>query len=347
LGRHGNVAPCRSAIWDHERQASPILDPKVKRMPNEIAIAYQRLNAIGISAMRMLPNIVIAALVFLLFLLIAWLTRKLVLHFHSGKQNLVTVLARIAQWALILLGTLLAVTIAFPSFTPGNLISALGITGIAIGFAFKDIFENFLAGILILITEPFVIGDQIVFGNFEGTIEEIETRATKMRTYDGRMVIIPNSDLYKGSFIVNTAYPTRRLQYDVVIGNGDDIATAKKVMLDVLAKLDGVEKDPAPDALVMDYAAAGVAIRIRWWIKPPRRADVVAMQDVVLAKVKGALTEKGIDLPYPTHQVLFHDQTEETDGDRRRQREGWPAGPGEVPRPRAAVIGQPGAGSQA
>lgn len=313
-------------------------------MSEELAIAYQRMHALGVQAMRMLPNIVIALLVFLLFLLIASQTRKIVQRVNTRKyhQNLVIVLGRMVQWGLILLGVLLSVTVAFPSFTPGNLISALGITGIAIGFAFKDIFENFLAGILILVTEPFKIGDQIVFGSFEGTIEEIEARATKMRTYDGRLVVIPNSELYKGSFIVNTAYPTRRLQYDVVIGNGDDIATAKKVMLDALHGLPDVEQEPAPDVLLIAYADAGVAIRLRWWIKPPRRSDALEIQDQVLEKVKAALTRHGIDLPYPTYQVLFHDQTEDTDGDRRRQREGWPAGQGEVPRPARSLGDEPG-----
>jgi hypothetical protein len=82
---------------------------------------------------------------------------------------------------------------------------------------------------------------------------------------------------------------------------------AKKAMLDAIRSLPDVEADPA--------------------------SDVVAMQDQLLEKVKAALTENGIDLHYPTHQVLFHDQIEETDGDRRRQREGWPAAQGEVPRP--------------
>jgi small-conductance mechanosensitive channel len=98
-----------------------------------------------------------------------------------------------------------------------------------------------------------------------------------------------------------------------------------------------VEPDPVPDVLLMAYADAGVALRLRWWIKPPRRSDALAIQDQVLEKVKAALTMHGIDLPYPTHQVLFHDQTEETDGDRRRQREGWPAGQDEVPRPARCV----------
>ncbi|WP_267874019.1 mechanosensitive ion channel family protein [Massilia psychrophila] len=108
------------------------------------------------------------------------------------------------------------------------------------------------------------------------------------------------------------------------MGNGDDIAKAKEIMLGALRRLSGVEPSPAPDALVIAYADYGVTIRIRWWIKPPRRADALDIQDEVLCAVKAELTRNGIDLPYPTHQVLFHDQTEAMDGDRARQREGWP-----------------------
>lgn len=296
-------------------------------MNPQLSLAYTRFEKMAADALLLLPGLAIAAVVFLLFIVAAHWTRRLVQHLNGSRfhHNLVLVLGRLAQWGMILLGLLMAITIAFPSFTPGNLISALGITGIAIGFAFKDIFENFLAGILILATEPFKIDDQIIFGPFEGTIERIETRATMMRTYDGRLVVIPNAELFKGSFIVNTAFPTRRLEYDVVIGNGDNIASAKDIMMGVLHRLPGVEREPAPDVLVVDYADYGVKIRLRWWISPPRRADALALKDEVLTALKDELTRQGIDLPYPTHQVLLHDQTEEADGDRARQREGWPS----------------------
>ncbi len=300
-------------------------------MSSHLSVALQRFEQLGVETLRLLPGLGIALAVFLLFLVVAHWTRKAVQHLNARRfqHNLVIVLGRMAQWGIILLGLLLAITIAFPSFTPANLISALGITGIAIGFAFKDIFENFLAGILILINEPFRIGDPIIFGKFEGTVEKIEARATMMRTYDGRLVVIPNAELFKGSFIVNTAFPTRRLEYDVTIGNGDDIALAKELMLGVLNRLHGIEASPAPDALVLAYADYGVTLRIRWWIKPPRRADALDIRDAVLCAVKPALTRNGIDLPYPTHQVLFHNQTEADDGERRRQREGWPPAPGQ------------------
>jgi len=234
----------------------------------------------------------------------------------------------------IILGALVALVIAIPGFTPSRLVEFLGITSIAVGFAFKDILQNFLAGILILLTQPFRIGDQIIVGKFEGTVEYIQTRATFIRTYDGRRVVIPNANLFTESVLVNTAYEVRRLEYDVGIGYGDDLEEARSLMLEAVRETEGVLADPAPDVLVMELAESTVNLRVRWWINPPLKRDALETRDRVLTAIKQRLTEHGIDLPFPTRQILFHDQTEETDGDRTRQREGWPAGPGPVPKPR-------------
>jgi hypothetical protein len=107
-------------------------------------------------------------------------------------RNRGLVLGRLAQFAMILIGLLIALVIAIPGFMPGQLISVLGLGSVAIGFAFRDILENFLAGILIRLTEPFRVNDQIIYKEFEGTVEDIQTRATYIKTYDGRRVVIPN-----------------------------------------------------------------------------------------------------------------------------------------------------------
>ncbi|PSB51119.1 mechanosensitive ion channel protein MscS, partial [Chroococcidiopsis cubana CCALA 043] len=246
------------------------------------------------------------------------------------------VLGRLAQGAVILLGLFVALSIVVPTFRAGDLVQLLGISGVAIGFAFRDILQNFLAGILILLTEPFKIEDQIVFKDFEGTVENIETRATTIRTYDGRRIVIPNSELFTNSVTVNTAFDARRIEYDVGIGYGDDVNEAKRLMLEAIYGVDDVLRDPAADVLVLELAESSVNIRARWWIKPPRRIDDLNSRDKVISAIKQKLyVENGIDLPYPTRQILFHDQTEETDGDRTRQREGWPAGSNEVPKPRS------------
>jgi small-conductance mechanosensitive channel len=291
-----------------------------------------------------LPYLALAIIVFVIFIFIAKGFRSLVRRLSERNRrhySLGVVLGRIAHGAIILVGLLIALVIAIPGFTPGQLVSILGLSSVAIGFAFRDILQNFFAGILLLLSEPFRIGDQIIVNGFEGTVEDIQTRATYLMTYDGRRVVIPNSNLFTNSVTVNTAHEKRRLQYDVGIGYGDDVARARALMIEAAREVEGTLEEPPPEALVVDLAGSSVNLRLRWWISPPRRSDVVFTTDRVLEAVRNKLTAHGIDLPFPTQQILFHDQTEETDGDRARQREGWPAGNNGAPKP-ARVLAQTG-----
>ncbi|RCJ20036.1 mechanosensitive ion channel protein MscS [Nostoc sp. ATCC 43529] len=306
-------------------------------MNAEISTAWDKIQTMINGLIALLPNIVLGLIVFIFFLFVASRIKALVKRLTRNRRsarNLGLVLGRLAQGLTILIGLFIALSIVIPTFQAGDLIQLLGISGVAIGFAFRDILQNFLAGILILLTEPFQIDDQIVFKGFEGTVENIETRATTIRTYDGRRIVIPNSELFTNSVTVNTAFDNRRLEYDVGIGYNDDIDRAKQLMLDAMHSVNEVLKDPAPDVLVMELAESTVNIRVRWWIHPPRRADDLSSRDKVITAIKKTLVANGIDLPFPTQQILFHDQTEETDGNRSRQREGWPSGKGEVPKPR-------------
>ncbi len=306
----------------------------------DFSIAWQKINQMGRSFMALLPNLIFGLVVFIGFIFLARGVKALVERVVASRQtsqSLKLLLGRLSYVAALILGILVTVTIVVPSFTPASLLSALGVGGVAIGFAFKDIFQNFLAGILLLVTEPFKLNDQITYKDFEGTVEEIQTRATTIKTYDGRRVVIPNAELFINAVTVNTAYDKRRLQYDIGIGYSDDIAQARQLMLEAMRGVDGVLADPAPEALVVDLAGSSVNLRARWWINPPRRADVMDAQDRVLEAIKNTLTAHGIDLPFPTQQILLHDQTEATDGDRKTQREGWPAGQGDVPQSRAEI----------
>lgn len=306
----------------------------------------QALNAIQlmvIGFIRQSPYLVIAAVVLGIFFFASRVVRDVIVGLANRRRkhdSVGLVLGRLAQGGLILLGVLVSATIAVPSFKPAQLIQILGIGGVAIGFAFKDIFQNFLAGILILLTEPFRIGDQIIIDKYEGTVEMIQTRATFIRTYDGRRVVIPNADLFNQSVTVNTAFDKRRDQYDIGIGYGDDIENARALILETLKSIDMVLDDPAPEVLVVDLAGSTVNLRARWWVTPPMRADVMASRNAVLSALKAKLTERGIDLPFPTQQILFHDQTEEGDGDRSKQREGWPAQNGQGTKARAFVLAE-------
>ncbi|MEO8248861.1 MAG: mechanosensitive ion channel family protein [Burkholderiales bacterium] len=288
--------------------------------------AIQHINGWIDGGIRLLPNIVVGIVVFVCFfglaLLFEWLIERS--SRHRNRTNLGEVAGGFVKWMTLLLAFLLAATIVIPSLKPGDLIAGLGVSSVAIGFAFKDILQNWLAGLLILFRQPFEVGDQIEVKGYEGTVKRIETRATLIQTYDGQRVVIPNSDIYTNVVVVRTAHDTRRSEYDVGIGYGDNIAEACEVIRKAMASVAEVEKDPPPEALPWDLAASWVAIRARWWTHS-RRADVVHVRAKVIEAVKNALDAAGIDLPYETTVALFHDQTEAGEGDRSRQREGWPA----------------------
>ncbi len=309
------------------------MSPNNAVFQDELSTITRAVNDFGRSFLNLLPGILIGFVVFGLFFFLSGVVKRAILRatHNSGYGQAVS---RLARLGVLLGGLLVSMAIAFPTVNGSSILSALGVSGVAIGFAFRDILQNYFAGILLLWREPFKIGDQIITSsNFEGTVEGIEMRATFIRTYDGRRVVIPNSSLFIDSVTVNTAFDKRRLEVDVGIGYGDDIETARRVMLEAIHGTDSVLEDPAPDVLVVELADFSVILRARYWTRPGR-ADVLLAQDKVLTAVKEALSENGIDLPFSTQQILFHDQTEETDGDRQHQREGWPAGKESVPRSR-------------
>jgi small-conductance mechanosensitive channel len=286
--------------------------------------------------LALLPTLGVALIVFALMLGAALAAKYTLISVfrRSSRRELGVLLGGFVKWALILFGLLVVATIVFPSVKPADLLATLGIGSVAIGFAFKDILQNWLSGLLILYRQPFKTGDQIVSGGFEGTVQRIEARATLIRTYDGQLVVIPNSDIYTRAVTVRTAFPRRRTECEVGIGFGDDIAAACDLIVETLLDVEGVESHPTPEAFAWTLAGSSVNIKVRWW-SDPTQISVVRTQGRVIAAIKNALSAAGIDLPYPTRVMLFHDQSEEVDGDRSRQREGWPV-PVDGSRPPAA-----------
>lgn len=294
---------------------------------------WERLDSWIDGFFRLLPNLALAIVVLLIFIGIGVVVGRFVRRVakRHERESLGHVGGALAKWTAFILGLMLAVTVVAPSIQPVDLLAGLGVSSVAIGFAFKDILQNMLAGILILLRQPFAVGDEIVSGSHEGVVEKIETRATFLKTYDGRRVVIPNTQIYTDSVVVKTAFDKIRSEYDVGVGCSDDWARAKKLAVDAVASCEGVLRDPAPEAIPIAIADFSNNIRLRWWTASDRPSVIHTFGRVIEA-VYRKLDEHGIDMPYPTHVTLFHDQTEEVDGDRSRQREGWPAGGDEVPR---------------
>lgn len=256
------------------------------------------------------PYFIVAIVVFLIFWFLSNIFKrvvtKLLIRSHTHR-NLVKVFQRMGGALILFVGFMVAMVIAIPGFTPAKLVGALGIGSVAIGFAFKDIFQNLLSGILLLVSEPFRIGDQIVSAEYEGTVEDIKVRATTIRTYDGRQVVIPNSQLYTGALTVNTAYKRRRLELDVGIGYEADIRQAKQVILKALEKAETVSKLAEPSVVATAFGGSSIDLKVRWYIDNGTQSNKVASLHEVIVEVKDHLDAAGINIPFPIRTLDFSD----------------------------------------
>nr|WP_246580760.1 mechanosensitive ion channel family protein [Deinococcus aestuarii] len=213
-------------------------------------------------------------------------------------------LGQVLRVVVLTVGVLVALTVIFPTLNAATLFGTLGFSSVAIGFAFKDIFQNLLAGLLILITRPFRIGDQIISGTTEGTVEDIQVRATVVRTYDNRKVVIPNSDLYTGRVTVNTAFERRQVSLPLTLPYGTDLEKARNLMVEAARGVADLAEDPPPSVVLTDLNSGGLTVSLRYWVRPPLRRDVTVTTDEVLSTVEARLREGGVKLSTPQGVAL-------------------------------------------
>lgn len=250
---------------------------------------------------KLLPNLVLAIVVLVLTYFLAKFLGKFVKRQLSqkGRANFGEILGSFLKWTVLLVGFGFTLTIISPNLSFADLISGLGVSSVAIGFAFKDILQNWMAGLLILMRQPFEIGDEISVNGITGKVDRIETRATIITKYDGQQVVIPNSEIYTNSVRVVTAKDLIRSQYDIGVGYDQDFDKAIKILRKTLEGIEGISKDKPIDLLPWDQAESWLAIRMRWWTESDRSKVVHIFSDVIY-KTQLAMDEAGIDLPFPT-----------------------------------------------
>lgn len=263
--------------------------------------------------LALLPNLLLAAIV----LAVAYVMGKYAARFvravahRTGQAASVgLLLGRLATYVVVVFGVLVALSTVFPSFTANSLVQTLGIGGVAVGFAFKDIFQNFLAGVIILISRPFRIGDAIAVKGYEGTVEDIQTRATMIRTYDNQRIVIPNSTVFTQEVKVISAFESRRVEVEFTLDYGADLERAKTTIVDALRSIEGIDESPAPDVLAMNFGDSGLVLRMRYWITPSK-ADFLKVRDAAMTAVKNAL--QAAKLSFPISTVVVRERKEGAD----------------------------------
>ena len=215
---------------------------------------------------------------------------------RSRTPSFANVISKLTSWMVVIVSALVAVAVTFPSVKPVDLLAGLGFFSVAVGFAFQDILENTLAGVLLLFRQPFRSGDQITVVDQSGTVTEINIRETRITTFDGESVIIPNRDVYKNVILVHTQHDLHRLQFDVGIAYDNDAEQATCAIVEALTETPGVGHDPPPEALVHELAVSTVNIRAMFWTNS-RRHESITVLDTAIKAVKSRLHRDGIEMP--------------------------------------------------
>jgi small-conductance mechanosensitive channel len=228
----------------------------------------------------------------------------------EGDRSTEILIGRLGYGGVWVLGSVVALGVLGLNF--GALLGALGLTSVAIGFSLKDVLSNYISGVILLAARPFGINDQVVISDYEGTITQIDLRATTMRTYDGRLVYIPNQEVFSASIINNTASPRRRSSVMVGIDYDADVTHAKQVIQNNLASLPGLEKEPPPEILVIELAASTVNLEVRFWVDS-RRLGFLTMTSQVCQRIKEALQQANIEMPTDIYTLMFRNSPLPTD----------------------------------
>ena len=254
----------------------------------------------------------------LLLILLTWGLSKLlrlvvsrIAHHARLRRNLTEVLMMLTGIIVWLVGLLVAMTLLFPSVTPGKALTTLGLGSIAVGFAFKDVFENFLAGLLILIREPFKIGDYIATNErrIEGVVEEITVRDSHIRRTDGQLVVVPNALLFQNPVVVRTDRDVRRTAIMVPVARTENADKTREVLLTAVRQVDSV-RDDVRDVQVFAkaFGDSSVDFEVAWWTgsKP---VDIRSSRDQVVRAIKRAFDEADIEIPLPYRTLLFREDS--------------------------------------
>ena len=271
------------------------------RTVNTFSTLQDQLVDMAEGLIRALPNLAIALVV----LLITWIAAKFALRIAEaliGKteirpslKNLIETLVKLGIW---LIGLMLALVAAMPGFTPASVIAGLGIGAVAIGFAFQDIFENFLAGVLIMLREKMRIGDVIECDGITGKVEHITLRETYVRKLSGEVTLVPNSMLFKNPVEILTDETQRRHEVTAGVSYDTDLDQAAEVIRKAVEGVEAVIADKGVDVFACEFNSSSVDFKVRWWAGSKPR-DMHESRDAVIRAIKRALDDAGIEIPFP------------------------------------------------
>jgi len=273
-------------------------------LDEQLQPTWARLRELGYATLAKLPLLLVAVLIVGLAstlgsLLTKWSGPEFLRTRNPFLQNLIR---RFLQAALVLIGFVVALDLLDATALVGAVVGTAGLAGLALGFAFKDIVENYLAGTILALRQPFSKNDEILVDAFQGKVVRLTPRETILMTADGNHVRLPNALIFRSPMINFTRNPLRQFQFDAGLGMHDDLVRARQVAVTTLLAMEGVLKEPPPQALIMELGRSTVSVRFFAWTDQ-RVNETLRVRSEAIRLVKLALEAAGLTMPAPEYNV--------------------------------------------
>lgn len=254
-----------------------------------------------------LPNILAALVLLMIFWGLSRAARKLVEKIaarFADQTEITRLIARAAQLAVLVAGLILALGVLNLDRTVTSLLAGFGIVGLALGFAFQDIAENFIAGIILNVRTQFREGDIVESGDFVGVIERVQLRATVMRTFTGQRVLIPNAEVFKNPIVNFTQPHMRRVDIEVGIAYDDDLEKAKRVAIEAVRPIEARIETRPVELFYREFGDSSINFQLRFWIPfSSVETDFLGARSEAIMRIRKAFAENDITIPFPIRTI--------------------------------------------
>jgi small conductance mechanosensitive channel len=258
----------------------------------------------------LLPKIVLAIGILIIAFFVAKRVKKIVQNRTSKRLDdplLAKFIAKVFQWTIIVVGLAIAMQIVELGAIARGLLTSAGITGIVLGFAFRDIGENFLAGVLLAFSRPFNVGDTVQSDSIKGVVKTLDLRNTHIRSFDGKDIYIPNAMILKNPLLNYTRDGLLRFDFVVGIDQGDDANQARALIIKNLDNMDGVLNEPAPFVAVEELATSTVNLRVYYWVNLfEYKESALELKTNIINQTKETLIDNGFSLPADIQELKIY-----------------------------------------
>lgn len=271
------------------------------------APALKEVKEVTVRAATSLPLVILAIVILpVAWWLSAWVAGLMRRWLLGGMDSplLRDITSRILALPIFLIGLYVVLQVAGLTQLAFSLLGGAGVLGIIVGFAFRDIAENFLASLLLSIRRPFRSGDYIDVSGLQGSVQSMNTRSTVLLSAEGNHIQIPNATIFKSTIINYSASPIRRETIDVGVGYDASVAQVQDIVMEMLVGHEAVTAEPQPMVLVDSLGASTVNIKAYFWVDA-RNFSVLKVKSAILRQAKRVLTEEGISMPDDAREVIF------------------------------------------